>query len=169
MLRDTTGSRRFWPVEVGGADLDYLRTNRCQIWAEALVRLREGEPWHLSLEMEQERVDAATEYQQEDPWEGALDEWIREDPSDFRTDHVLSVVLGVPVSQQDQRDSRRVGELLRARGYVLGTVSIAGKKKRLWRRATLPALPLNAVRLSTVTGNGVTPLRKKKQREEVEG
>jgi hypothetical protein len=46
---------------------------------------------------------------------------------------------------------------------------MTGKIRGYSRRATLPALPLNAVRLSTVTGNGVTPLRKKKQREEVEG
>jgi predicted P-loop ATPase len=42
-LRDATGNRRVWPVRclsaVGvGADLDWLRTNRDQLWAEASHR-----------------------------------------------------------------------------------------------------------------------------------
>lgn len=34
---DDTGGRRFWPIHVGEIDLDWLRANRAQLFAEALV------------------------------------------------------------------------------------------------------------------------------------
>jgi predicted P-loop ATPase len=47
-LEDPTGARRFWVVECGGPiDLDGLRRDRDQLWAEALHRYRAGERWFL--------------------------------------------------------------------------------------------------------------------------
>lgn len=34
---DDTGGRRFWPIHVGDIDMDWLRANRAQLFAEALV------------------------------------------------------------------------------------------------------------------------------------
>lgn len=41
-LRDTTGNRRFWPVAVSGFDLDAIRRDLDQLWAEAAAREAEG-------------------------------------------------------------------------------------------------------------------------------
>ncbi len=45
-LDDATGMRRGWPVKVGTIELDKLRADRGQLWAEALVAFRAREPWH---------------------------------------------------------------------------------------------------------------------------
>ncbi len=44
-LKDSTGNRRFWPVHVGRSfDLDRLRADRDQLWAEAAVAEAKDEP-----------------------------------------------------------------------------------------------------------------------------
>lgn len=47
-LRDATGGRRFWPVRVGRINLAALRQDAKQLWAEAVVRFRAGDAWHLT-------------------------------------------------------------------------------------------------------------------------
>ena len=54
-LRDTAGNRRFWPVKTPGdaarASWEMTGEEIRQIWAEALVRYKEGEPLHLDNEL----------------------------------------------------------------------------------------------------------------------
>jgi hypothetical protein len=42
-LRDTTGNRRFWPVPIAQVNVDWVRANRDQLWAEAVVAYRAGD------------------------------------------------------------------------------------------------------------------------------
>ncbi len=54
-LRDTAGNRRFWPVKTPGdaarASWEMTEEEIRQIWAEALVRYKDGEPLHLDNEL----------------------------------------------------------------------------------------------------------------------
>ena len=55
-LRDTTGNRRFWPVKTPGTGIkhswDLTPEMICQIWAETLVYVKQGEKLYLSAELE---------------------------------------------------------------------------------------------------------------------
>jgi Virulence-associated protein E len=46
-LNDTTGGRRFWPVNVSETDEARILADRDQLWAEAVCRFNEGEVWWL--------------------------------------------------------------------------------------------------------------------------
>lgn len=81
-LRDATGNRRFWPVEVAPerAELshwDHLTDDVVrQIWAEVLSWFRAGESLELDDEarLEAERQQAA--HMESDPREGLIQEWL---------------------------------------------------------------------------------------------
>lgn len=70
-LRDRTGNRRYWPVRCGTVDLECLRLDRDQLWAEAVQAYKNQEPWHLDNDeqviaaLEQEERTVTTELEQE--------------------------------------------------------------------------------------------------------
>lgn len=88
-LRDSTGNRRYWPVQVGinktlksvFKDLD---GEKDQIWAEAVVKFRTGE----ALYLEGDVLKVAEKEQQArlivDPWESIINEYLqRQIPNDW--------------------------------------------------------------------------------------
>lgn len=76
-LRDRTGNRRFWPVDVGAhpagksvfQDLD---GEVDQLWAEAVLRWRLGEPLYLSGALEEEAKAAQEEHREASAREGMI-------------------------------------------------------------------------------------------------
>ena len=87
-LQDTTGNRRFWPVDVGkrlhpkNVWRDLTDEAVAQVWAEAKVRWQIGERLYLTGEME----DAAREHQEEhrdsSPWEGMIHDFVSQQVPD---------------------------------------------------------------------------------------
>ncbi len=70
---DASGNRRFWPVQCGRIDLNRLREDCGQLWAEARTRFQAGQPWWL---VTQELNDAATVAQDGGYQPGLWDEQI---------------------------------------------------------------------------------------------
>lgn len=77
-LRDATGNRRFWPVRTGAIDLEALRRDRNQLWAEAAIVEAGGEPlglpeslWKRAAEVQLDRVaeDSWADVLRAAPWE----------------------------------------------------------------------------------------------------
>lgn len=79
-LRDTTGNRRFWPVNVNGSGrlsvFDMTEETRSQIWAEAIVYATEGEDSFLDAEMEKEAAKAQQAALEYDDREGEVIEYL---------------------------------------------------------------------------------------------
>lgn len=50
-LTDESGNRRYWPISVGKVNLEGLRRDRLQLWAEAHSRFNAGESWWLTHEL----------------------------------------------------------------------------------------------------------------------
>lgn len=69
-LRDETGGRRFWPLKCLAIDLEALRRDREQLFAEAVACFRAGMPWWPDKAFEREHMAPAQEARYE------ADEWV---------------------------------------------------------------------------------------------
>lgn len=150
-LADSTGNRRFWPLECARVDFEALQRDRDQLWAEALARLRAGETWHITdPDVREEAEEEQAARRQVDPWHSKVVAFV----AGRQHITVLDVLdhLGhgdEPVQrgfgsytpppregrartlQFDQRSSNRVAAILRELGWVRRMVRVEGG--RVWR------------------------------------
>ncbi|MEG2050912.1 MAG: virulence-associated E family protein [Oscillospiraceae bacterium] len=80
-LRDQTGNRRFWPVDVGLNKptknvFKQLQEEVDQIWAEAMALWRIGEPLFLTGEAERLSLEAQDEHKENSAKEGVIREFL---------------------------------------------------------------------------------------------
>lgn len=136
-LRDETGGRRFWPVRCGRIDIEALRRDRDQLWAEAVHLARQGEQYWATPDMEFLR-QAQEERYMEDPWEEPIMEFAY-----GKRDLLLSDVLGhlrVDLPKQTQADKNRVAKVLGRLGYRCKPTKRFGKTYRVYFLEGTPCL-----------------------------
>jgi len=159
-LRDETGNRRFWPVRCGSIDLDALRRDRDQLWAEAVAHYRAGAIWWF----EDRELIAAAQAEQEsryhaDAWDTRIDRWIaferrrvnhgyagyddwrdeeveRAAPlADVSVGDILEGALGIEPARWTRADQMRVTAYLKARGWQRYQARVGSRTSgvREWR------------------------------------
>lgn len=88
-LTDTTGSRRFWVVDIDAKSRTKnvfrdLEGERDQLWAEALAYWKMGESLYLPPELEAVARQVQEEHRARHPWEGMIADFLREEiPEDW--------------------------------------------------------------------------------------
>jgi predicted P-loop ATPase len=118
-VQDDTGARRFWPVACGEINLEYLSSNRDQLFAEAVHRFKAGESWWdvdytLAKSEQDDRRDA-------DPWTDVVLSWCSSRPH-VRVPDVLSLCLSLPLHMQDKASQMRIASILRVAGWKRRTM-----------------------------------------------
>lgn len=125
-LNDDSGSRRYWIVTVSDSiDVESIRAERDQLFAEALLAFNAGEEWHLSREMDRARAAASEPYRQIDPWEPALAAYLAGDPGagirprtgPFTIGFLLEVVVGLQKRDMNKNAEMRMAAALRGLGW----------------------------------------------------
>lgn len=78
-LIDRTGNRRFWPAKCHGtADVEGIRRDRDQIWAEAVARYKAGEKWWIdSEELQRLAEDEQAQRETGDDWTNIIGAWLQ--------------------------------------------------------------------------------------------
>jgi predicted P-loop ATPase len=112
--KDETGARRFWPIACSGdIDLEGIRANRDNLFAEARDRVMAGEDhWKMP-------ADATAHEQRDryspDPWHAKVLESLK--GKDETTTSQIMSDLGIDVVRQGRAEQMRVGRILRFLGW----------------------------------------------------
>lgn len=128
-LADPTGNRRFWPLRCGNIDLEALRVDRDQIWAQAVHCVRAGETWHI--DDDSTRKEAEQEQRERrivDPWQQAIETHLH--GRQRTTVQEVLKVLGLDIERHDHRNANRVVASLKDLGWVRKRISVGDR--RLW-------------------------------------
>lgn len=145
-LLDRTGNRRFWPVRISrDVDVEAIRRDRDQLWAEARARYDSGELWYADTA----ELRAMCEAEQEarvvtDPWEVDVRRWLLRPterlgdsgrcPLDtsqgISTRDVLVHAIGKRIPDILRADESRIGEALRLCGWSPKRVQVEGVRER---------------------------------------
>jgi predicted P-loop ATPase len=157
-LKDATGGRRFWPVECTKIDIEALKRDRDQFWAQAVALYHQGFPWWLDT---QDLEDAAKEQQAErlqgDAWEGLIAQYLTHHKVSVRNDHgdvvgwrweeraqefadvstaeILANVFEKDKAHWSKADEMRIARLLTGMGFVRYRPMVNGQREYRYRRA----------------------------------
>ena len=146
-LQSQTGNRRIWPLKTGitgPIDIDALRRDRDQLWAEAAEIEARGEPLVLPKELWDEASTVQDERRQSDPWDdiladvkgvlyptdqGGEEEWIK-------AQELLSM-LSITTDRASTEVYRRLKRVMQRLGWRDGRHYFGGKHQvRGYRRET---------------------------------
>jgi predicted P-loop ATPase len=156
-LTDKTGNRRFWPGRLlRPIDLDAIRRDRDQLWAEALSRFESGEKWHVDTPaLRQMCEDEQRERVADDAWLPLVAEWLAApevtvpDPSDglyayrtldlangITTADVLMGAIRMRASDIGRAEAMRAGDILRDLGFTEPKRDPTGDRLRRYFKPT---------------------------------
>lgn len=130
-LRDPTGARRFWPIEASMVDLEGVRQEREQLFAEAVSLFEAGASWWAVpseaaiAEAESRRVHDEIEGHIADHLEGR---------SDVTVHQIWVEFLGRSAERLDRHMQWRIGQALRALGWKNKVTTYRGVSTRVWNK-----------------------------------
>jgi predicted P-loop ATPase len=136
-LTDPTGARRLWPVAcLDMIDCVGLERDRDQLWAEAVVRYKAGEKWHLETpELEALATAEQAARYKADPWTEQIEQWLDEQKiNDATIGEVLSGALKIEQRDQSRSAQMRVSNILTAMSFEQYMARKGSKRQRRYRR-----------------------------------
>jgi len=151
ILNDPTGARRFWPVTVTKVNLEKIREDRDEIWAEAVhLYHQKGTQWHLEQAFEEQLEEHHENYTAVDPWEEGVHNALMEFPNGITVSDIMTGQpkdewskdgikmkipgwgIGMPKERQHSGYSRRVAAICQKIGAKKERVRINGRRAVVW-------------------------------------
>lgn len=132
-LRDETGGRRFWPVQTGRIDLEALKRDRDQLFAEAAMRVEEGHRWWPDTDFERDQIvpQQADRYEN-DAWEESIAAFLGAH-SRVTVGQVARDALSIETPRIGTADQRRIAAALELLGWR--RLPKNWKGERWWEKA----------------------------------
>jgi predicted P-loop ATPase len=119
-LRDTTGNRRFWPVQTGKIDIKKLERDRDMILAEAVSLFKNNERWWPDRDFERTHIAPEQEARVVvDPWFEPITDWLKltgeREPTSFKIARDAAFLL---TGQINPGHHQRIAGIMRSLGWV---------------------------------------------------
>lgn len=132
-LKDYSGNRRYWPVKCLSADIELLKNNRDQYWAEAVHRYKAGEKWWPDDESAAIFDAVQEERMQADPWQISIEDYLYGTTREFvQADDVLLDAIKKDMAQVTRADQNRISPIMKSLGWknVRKRVRVPGANKK---------------------------------------
>lgn len=149
-LKSQTGNRRFWPIPVAvtrSIDIDSLKRDRDQLFAEACVLEAAGTSIVLPKELRGAAAKEQEERREADPWEDILRSARGADcdgEERILSQRLLTEHLSIPKERQKHADLLRVGTAMRRLGWKgPKLLRVGGERgKGYWKPRTVTESPM---------------------------
>lgn len=144
-LKDMTGNRRYWPVLVESFNIDKLKRDRDQLWAEAAAREAGGESIRLNRNLYSEAEMEQEARRGEDPWEEIL-------YAKYKDENEVSYaqaydLLSIPTERLSRDIQERLHHVMQKLGFEKNRTMKRDKKSvKGWRKEGYEPLLPAAVR-----------------------
>ena len=118
-LVDSTGNRRFVPLEIGAGFLipwQKLAEERDMLWAAAIQAYRDGESYEFNSGEIAQIAEYIQEFGDPDPWSEKIGSFVALKEEVTAAD-VLTQALDLDPRQQGRREARRVADVLQTLGW----------------------------------------------------
>lgn len=118
-------NRRFWPIQVGDfIDLDGLRKDRDQLWAEAVTLYNNGSNWWLDDKYNDDLKEHQSSFHIEDPWEVACNKGLADTQDEGVTIAEVINILELPQRDRHKGTVMRIAKILQKLGCTKKRSSI---------------------------------------------
>ncbi len=133
---DETGNRRYWPLKIEKADREWIRSNRDQLWAEAVTRYELGEDLYLSEELESVAREQQNKRFEVDEWEVEIKRIVKNSEASIFTTLELWRAINITNGngQPSPYDMRRIGRIMHRLKFKRTTAIIKGVAGKCWRK-----------------------------------
>jgi predicted P-loop ATPase len=125
--KDLTGARRFFPIACGEIDLEAVKRDRDQLWAEAFAMYKTGLQWWLTDEETALAVKEQEARLEIDEWREPIGQYVA-DREQITVGAILHGVFGLDGAKWDQRSQNRVANCLKSMGWARCQRRVEGRK-----------------------------------------
>ena len=128
-LNDPTGGRRMWPIELTTLDIEAVKKDLKQLYAQALVLFKEGEPLYFDEDTEALAEEERSDFYQIDEWENLVSAWITQEKLTRLTGSMVwEDCLKKDITYFERKDQKRIASILRHLDFHRKKIRMASGK-----------------------------------------
>jgi predicted P-loop ATPase len=134
-LSDSTGGRRFWPLEIKEINLDVIKRFRDQLFAESVSRFKTGESW---WEVPQTSHNEQEKRRIHDAWESEIYSYITNLKSKYFKVSDVAQHLGISIDKLDKSTQMRITKIIKMLKIATRrTMSVNDVDVKCWEKMSL--------------------------------